>query len=208
MHPTTDTVEARLSFTEADVSKEEVTAFLHQLEGCIEGLLLGQGGVSDNDTFEMTAADSSEANLGTIDLRTESILTKCIADFLHVDESTLHPTTSLTSLGLSSIKAVSLSRALLQRGIKVTPVDIIQADHIRAISKRVDVEGSSRDAEEVEAWLRHMKEQLRNDLDMDALKLSPEDELVLTSCTALQTGMLAQVNYIVILQLYYGLTVL
>ncbi|KAF5368041.1 hypothetical protein D9758_004463 [Tetrapyrgos nigripes] len=176
MHATADYVEARLLFVEADLPSEH-----------IDGEVIYRSQKDANDT-QPDAHDM-------VDKRLESALLKSIADFLHVETSMLHPMTSLASLGLSSIKAVALARLLSQQGIKVTPVDIVQADHVRGISRRIITssgEAAHQSVNDSIVWLGELKKRLWEELDVEHLKLSAVDKLELTGCTALQTGMLAQ----------------
>ncbi|KAL0578432.1 Non-ribosomal peptide synthetase [Marasmius crinis-equi] len=202
MNPVADSVEARLSFITPQLPQEKVDSFLHRFEECVESLISGhESGLQLNlengePTLPLT---SPEASLGSsdrpVDHKLESLLTNAVAEFLRVDVSSIHPTTSLTALGLSSIRAVSLGRVLTEQGIKVSAVDIIQADGIREIARRVvgvSTKDDSRAVQESIRWLASFKEQLLADLELSKLKLTEDDGLDISGCTALQTGMLAQ----------------
>ncbi|KAF9257797.1 hypothetical protein L218DRAFT_85650 [Marasmius fiardii PR-910] len=204
MNSLADSIQARLSFTKPQLSEEDVQKFLHKLEECVESLVSSHGnmlrfGTNATATAPPTGSGpnegSSSAPERVIDRRLEALLTKGIAEFLHVDPSTVHPTTSLTALGLSSIRAVSLARRLSEEGIKVSAVDVIQGDVIREIAQRVvnvDRAVESGDVRKDEDWLASLKERLADDLELGKLKLREEDKLTMSGCTALQTGMLSQ----------------
>lgn len=57
-----------------------------------------------------------------------------IATFLCVDSTVLGPHTSV-ALGLSSLQAVALAKALNDDGFAVSPVDIIQADSVAKLAE-------------------------------------------------------------------------
>ncbi|KAJ8078433.1 Non-ribosomal peptide synthetase [Marasmius tenuissimus] len=202
MNSIADSVEAKLSFTTPELSQEQVNLFLRRFEESVESLLTGHwDGLQLNSDNEMasrhlTGSDGSRRDPEhTVDHKLESSLTSAVTEFLRVDASAVHPTTSLTALGLSSIKAVSLGRKLAEQGIKVSAVDIIQGDVIREIAKRVaevSVKDDSRTSQESTKWLAQLKEQLASDLELSKLKLAEDDKLEVSGCTALQTGMLAQ----------------
>ncbi|KAG7086753.1 NRPS protein [Marasmius oreades] len=202
MNPSADSVEARLSYMQPKLSQEAVHLFLHKFEECVESLVSEHGHGLQFSSDAATGSDgksSDDVPQRVVNHKLEALLTRVIAEFLQVDQSTVHPTTSLTSLGLSSIRAVSLARRLSEEGLRVSAVDIIQGDIIRVIAQRaVDVSVTAVDHEsgddhrKAEEWLASLKDQLATDLDLSRVKLAEHDILTMSGCTALQTGMLSQ----------------
>ncbi|GAW01410.1 peptide synthetase [Lentinula edodes] len=196
LQPTDDAIEVRVSFTEPEITPAGVLSLFARLEQVLENVLSHNNDIACDSIINQSSVDNVQnANLideSSSSVELELILQKYISEFLGIELPALRPTTSFTSLGLSSIKAVSLSRVLLQHGINVSPVDIIQGDQIRAIAKRAHASASFDDALETTEWLNDMKERLANELNVERLKLEPEDAIVITGCTSLQTGMLAQ----------------
>ncbi|KAJ3918621.1 hypothetical protein F5877DRAFT_78832 [Lentinula edodes] len=196
LQPTDDAIEVRVSFTEPEITPPGVLSLFARLEQVLENVLSHNNDIACDCIINQPAVDNVQnANLideSSSSVELELILQKYISEYLGIELPALRPTTSFTSLGLSSIKAVSLSRVLLQHGINVSPVDIIQGDQIQAIAKRAHASASFDDAPETTEWLNDMKERLANELNVERLKLDPEDAIVITGCTSLQTGMLAQ----------------
>ncbi|KAJ3856653.1 hypothetical protein EV368DRAFT_78489 [Lentinula lateritia] len=196
LQPIDDAIEVRVSFTEPEITPAGVLSFFARLDQVLENVLSHSNNITCDSIIDQPVVENAQtANLldeSSTSVELESVLQKYISEFLGLKLPALRPTTSFTSLGLSSIKAVSLSRVLLQHGINVSPVDIIQGDQIRAIAKRVHASTSFNDAPESTEWLNDMKERLANELNVERLKFEPKDEIVITGCTSLQTGMLAQ----------------
>uniref|UniRef100_A0A0W0FS42 Carrier domain-containing protein n=1 Tax=Moniliophthora roreri TaxID=221103 RepID=A0A0W0FS42_MONRR len=196
MNPVSDTVEARVVFTEPELSAELVNELLTHFEAVVEGLISND---SQPDLLSMDSpsksnscavASAAPVSSESVDAQLESALAFHIAEFLHIDPSSVRPTTSLASLGLSSIKAVSLARSLKDHGIKVSAVDIIQGDIVRAIARRADTASTKNSGGEAVKWLKDLKEGL--EMDLGDVRFSEDDIVSVTRCTALQNGMLAQ----------------
>ncbi|KAK7033521.1 Non-ribosomal peptide synthetase [Paramarasmius palmivorus] len=198
MNPVSDTLEARVAFTDPELKSEDVEGFLTQFEAIVEGLVLDD---SQFNNLSLSVTDSSsksavngdaQTNHGEepVDSRLESTIALHVAQFLHIDSASVHPTTSLTSLGLSSIKAVSLARSLKEHGVKVSAVDIIQGDVVRSIARRADTGSMKKDVDDGSEWLNDLKKELETDLG--DVRISDDDVVAITRCTALQSGMLAQ----------------
>lgn len=198
LQPIDDAIEVRVSFTEPEITPAGVLSLFARLEQVLENVLSRNNDIACDSIINQSSVDNvQDANIidePSTSVESEQILQKYISEFLGIELPALRPTTSFTSLGLSSIKAVSLSRVLLQHGINISPVDIIQGDQIREIAKRAHASACLDDAPETTEWLNDMKERLANELIVERLKLEPKDEIVITGCTSLQTGMLAQVR--------------
>lgn len=112
--------------------------------------------------------------------------------FLGIPAENIREESSFISLGLDSLKAVTLSHRLRERGISIPPMDIIRAGSIRGAAS-----ASTRETEQVasseEGSALEVDRLLRQDLPVESLRLGGDDQIEITAATALQAGMLSQV---------------
>ena len=115
--------------------------------------------------------------------------------FLGIPAESVRGESSLLSLGLDSLKAVALSHRLRERGISVSPIDIIRADSVRGVASASSRETEQGISNEEESALE-VDRLLWQDLPVESLRLGGGDQIEITAATALQAGMLSQVALI------------
>jgi len=137
-----------------------------------------QGGVSDNVTREIL---------------------RVAVDFLGVNPSIMAPSTPLISLGLDSIKAVGLAKRINKLGYKVTSTDVLRAASIDRLAQVIGAKPSQADQNSGagDGAYDAMKRKILDKVDINSLKLCPDDEPAVHPATALQSGMLSQVSPLV-----------
>ena len=112
--------------------------------------------------------------------------------FLEIPAERVWEESSLLSLGLDSLKAVTLSHRLRERGVSITPMDIIRADSIREVAS-ISTRETEQEASSEEESVLEVDRLLWQDLPVESLKLGSGDRIDITAATALQAGMLSQV---------------
>ncbi|EUC66117.1 condensation domain protein, partial [Rhizoctonia solani AG-3 Rhs1AP] len=200
-NPGTNTIEAKAAFTnELDI--KQVESLLSSLEHHFSLLARGESTPSPiSETVETTqqralgASPDKPQRTGGKSGELVKTLIPVVASFLNAEPALVTPDASLVSLGLTSLKAVALSRKLKDVGIFVSPIDIIQADTIDRLALKCEVSevrvqpGAN---SEHTRWLDNLHQELLDGLDTASLKLSDDDKLHVTGATALQAGMLSQ----------------
>ena len=126
------------------------------------------------------------------DPRIVKILIPELSAFLRVPAENVREESSLLSLGLDSLKAVTLSRRLRERGISVSPIDIIRARSVHGVASASTMEREPDSFSQGES-LSELDQLLRQDLPLESVRLSRDDQVEITAATALQAGMLSQV---------------
>jgi len=116
-----------------------------------------------------------------------------LGDFLRVPLDNVREESSLLSLGLDSLKAITLSHRLRERGVSVSPMDIIRASSVRGIASASVAEKEQGNFGQ-EGSISELDQLLRKDLPMEVVRLGEEDQVEITTATALQAGMLSQVT--------------
>jgi ferricrocin synthase len=123
----------------------------------------------------------------------EDKIASLVSEFLKVEQSVITPTASLISLGLDSLRAVSLSRLLHIEGIFVSPIDIVQADSIRTVAAKVNSPHAHAEVPpEVELDLVKLQNVLVEELPPNDVRIDADDDVLICGATALQSGMLSQ----------------
>ncbi|CAE6433958.1 unnamed protein product [Rhizoctonia solani] len=200
-NPRTNTIEVRAGYTdEVEIGQMEnlLSSIEHHFLLLSRGELIPSptGGVAEiarrgpltaepDDTRRTTEKDDELVNT----------LITAVASFLNTESHLIAPGASLISLGLTSLKAVALSRKLKDIGVFVSPIDIIQADAIDQLALKCEVIGDRTSQPwnpEQTRWLDALLQQLVDGLEMTELKLTEGDKLQVTGATALQSGMLSQ----------------
>ena len=113
--------------------------------------------------------------------------------FLGIPAENVQEESSLLSLGLDSLKAVTLSHRLRERGVSIPPVDIIRAGSVREVASIPTSRETEQGASSEEEGSLEVDRLLWQDLPLESLKLSRDDQIDITAATALQAGMLSQV---------------
>lgn len=128
-----------------------------------------------------------------------------LSAFLHLPAESVAEESSLFSLGLDSLKSVTLSHRLRERGISISPMDIIQAGSVRGIASASVAERQQESLSEEES-VSELDQLLRQDLPVESVRLDRGDQIDITAATALQAGMLSQVMSKKIREVYRVLT--
>lgn len=149
--------------------------------------------VGDQPTSEWPARypQIQEAE-GPADPRIVEMVILELTAFLRMSTENVREESSLLSLGLDSLKAVSLSHRLTERGVSISPMDIIRAGSVRGIAlasvMEIQQEGVRQDQS-----VSELDQLLRQDLSLESVRLGRGDQVEITAATALQAGMLSQV---------------
>ncbi|KAG8748724.1 Non-ribosomal peptide synthetase [Ceratobasidium sp. 414] len=198
-NPASDSVALNAAFME-DISTADVDELASRVESCME-LFCGAESSSQPISSPLDVAasfaptdnstDPPQAN--DVDPKLEKILVSTVASFLNVESSLVGHTSSLVALGLTPLKSVALSRKLKESGLAIAAIDIIQADTVRGItSKCGHGPASPKGASEGRQWLDDLHLELRKELAVENMRLTPEDQPQILCATALQAGMLSQ----------------
>ncbi|GAB1517179.1 Non-ribosomal peptide synthetase [Rhizoctonia solani] len=199
--PTTNTIEVRAGFTE-ELQTREIERLLSSVEYHFQLLSRGESipspdveaaKISRQELLAVKSEDPIESSEKNDKLIQTLIIS--VASFLSTELDLVTHDTSLISLGLTSLKAVTLSRKLKDVGIFVSPIDIIQADSINRLATKCKVledQTSQLGSAEQTQWFDALLQELAEGLDMTKLKLAEDDKLQFAGATALQSGMLSQ----------------
>ena len=128
-----------------------------------------------------------------------------LSSFLRIPADNLREESSLLSLGLDSLKAITLSHRLRERGMAIQPIDIIRAGSVHGVAS-VLVRESEQDTSSREESISELDQLLWRDLPLESIKLGRDDEVETTAATALQAGVLSQVIPTWIRAVYQALT--
>lgn len=195
-----DSIEARAART-ADLDSEVLTDLLSSLDALITALLAGDDGQLQlqsrpgNDAGSKKPRRRGKARDEGPEPSAETLdaVTSTVAGFLQQQPGSVTAGASLVSLGLTSLRAVALSRALQKKGFSVDPVDIIQGDTTRAVAQKIDAQGESSTAAASDASAEDSEAKLAEELGgMRKVALDDADQPELALCTPLQAGMLSQ----------------
>jgi aryl carrier-like protein len=207
-----DTIELR----SAVAVNEEVTGTVRQLVDDFESCMTYLSEYPDDDLPLPDVGDQltsgwpvrrprTKREERPADPRIVEILIPELSAFLRVPAENVREESSLLSLGLDSLKAVTLSRRLRERGISVSPIDIIQARSVHGVASASAMERESDSFSQGEG-LSELDRLLRQDLPLESVRLSRDDQVEITAATALQAGMLSQVILMQIRRIYQVLT--
>ncbi|CAE6524666.1 unnamed protein product [Rhizoctonia solani] len=200
--PDTNTIEVKAAFTD-ELHIGQVESLLSNIE--LHFQLLARGESIPSPSSE-TAKNTQQQALGvkpdkpqpTGDKGDELVKTliPVVASLLNAELHLVTPDASLVSLGLTSLKAVALSRRLKDIGIFVSPIDIIQTDIIGQLILKCEVSPTQTSQPDIDPqhtqWLDTLRQELVDGLDVTSLKLSEDDKPRIIGATALQAGMLSQ----------------
>ncbi|KAJ1310440.1 hypothetical protein OPQ81_007173 [Rhizoctonia solani] len=201
-NPSTNTIEAKAAFTD-ELHIEQVESLLSSIEHHFWLLSRGESApLCDREAAETieqqdlsVKPDKPQRAVINGDELVKTLI-PVVASFLNTEPSLITPEASMVSLGLTSLKAVALSRKLKDIGVFVSPIDIIQTDIIQKLALKCEVSETRASQLDVNSehsqWLDSLHRELLDELDMAGLKLSEDDKLQVTCATALQAGMLSQ----------------
>ena len=199
-----DTIRVRSSWLEADFPADFVENILSSFES--SAAELAQNGSltpastasSDrtlfNPTVNRNAQDSNHVPKAPIHVDPEVAekLRIVVCHFLAVDPAGVHNDTSFISLGLDSIRAIGLAKALKQvDGYQtISAVDIMQKPSIGDLAGR---SSALDDTTEGEASAKPVGRHALSldDIDVEAAKLNVKDEIRVHPTTTLQAGLLS-----------------
>ena len=195
-----DTIELR----SAVAVNEEVTKTVRQLvddfESCVAYLSESPGAdvsfpdASDRSTSGWPVPQSRPQEVEEpADPEIVKVLLPEISAFLRIPVENIREESSLLSLGLDSLKAITLSHRLRERGISVSSMDIIRASSVRGIAS-ASVGARQQENNSQGGSISELDQFLRKDLPVEAVRLNKEDRVEITAATALQAGMLSQVT--------------
>ena len=194
-----DTVEIRSAVAVNEEVTKTVQRLVDEFETCLTYL-----SKSPEDYISLSDAasrappespmDQSRTQEGKpADPKIMKIIISELCAFLRVPTEHVQEGRSLLSFGLDSLKAAALSRRLRERGIHISPVDIIQAGSVRGVASVSVIERQEETStpEESDSKLDRL---LKQDLPAELVRLGNDDEVKVTATTALQAGMLSQVT--------------
>jgi aryl carrier-like protein len=196
-----DSIEARAART-SELDSAVSTELLNSLDSVVTALLAGDDGQlklrgrpenSANSRPKLRRRGKARDEGPEPSAETLKSVTSIVADFLQQPASSVTAGASLVSLGLTSLRAVALSRALQKKGLSVDPVDIIQGDSTRAVAQKIDAQGQSSNGDSSDASADDGETKLAEELGgLPKLALDDADKPELALCTPLQAGMLSQ----------------
>ncbi|KAF9649477.1 hypothetical protein BDM02DRAFT_3230298 [Thelephora ganbajun] len=111
--------------------------------------------------------------------------------FLRLPAENVREESTLLSLGLDSLKAVTLSHRFRERGILISPMDIIRAGSICGLASASVMERQQEISSQEES-VSELDQLIWQDLPAESARLSRDDQVEITAATALQAGMLSQ----------------
>ncbi len=143
-------------------------------------------------------ASEDAEDLSDVDDADVSNIRSIAAQFLRIDLDFIKNDTSLLSLGLDSIKSIGLSRKLSANGLALSSADIMRlATPVRLaayLQKSKSSGGGRVDSRLSDAEFATECQKMEEALDMEAIKLSPEEQVRVYPTSVLQAGMLSQVR--------------
>lgn len=194
-----DTVELRSAVAVNEEMTKTVQQLVDDFESCVTYLSespdddISFPDVGDQSTsgWPMRRSRIQEAEKPA-DPQIVELIASELSAFLHIPAGNVREESSLLSLGLDSLKAVTLSHRLRERGLCIPPIDIMRAGSIRAVAS-VSVREREQDTpSQVESG--SISDQiLWQDLTAESIRLDADDQTEITAATALQAGMLSQV---------------
>ena len=203
-----DTIELRSAVAVNEEVAKTVKQLIDDFESCIthlsespdDDLSLPDAGNQPTSGWPVRQLRIQEAEK-PVDPRTVEMIISELGAFLRIPTENLREESSLLSLGLDSLKAVTLAHRLRERGISIRPIDIIRAGSIRGVAA-VSVGESERDTSSHEENGSELDQLLWQDLSLESVRLGRDDKIEITAATALQAGMLSQVTPMRIREIY------
>jgi aryl carrier-like protein len=181
-----DSLTMTVVFRETDVSAEEVDQAFGSFNSSLHDLRPNKRRRGTRPPPVLTRLESSSSGLATPG--GDHPISRIVCDFLGVSSDHCGPTTSLLSLGLDSIKAVSLSRKLRNEGFSISASTIMRFPSLRKIRSHVAAEASPAKS----PGATPIPISPENEVTVEPLH--PDDKVQLYFATALQNGMLSKVR--------------
>jgi hypothetical protein len=196
VHEERDAIELRVGYSDVDVEEEEVGEVFSRMEQVVKDLLSASSSTSSSSRLDelLTPKEGPKEDQPVDEVLEESLLST-IRSYLKLDSSVpCTPLTSFISLGLSSLRAIGLAKALTKEsGKRFAAIDVVQKDSVRGlVHMLVSSESHDEDVEEV----NDVTEMMRQDILEHDVLLDDGDSVVIGGCTSLQSGMLTQVHFI------------
>ena len=199
VNPARDTVEFRSVVAVNEEVVKTVLQLLDEFESCVtylsespdDELSLPKSGNRSSAGRSIPRPQAQGAE--PADPHVVQIVISELCTFLRLPAENVREESLLFSLGLDSLKAVTLSRRLRERGISVSPIDIIQAGSIHGVASSSAIVGKQ-DISSQEEYSFELERLLEQDLPVESVRLGEDDHVKITAATALQAGMLSQVG--------------
>lgn len=193
-----DTIELRSAVAVNEVAKT-IRQLIDNFESCITYI-----SESPDDDLSLPDVDNQPASGWPVhqlhqaaerpaDPQIVEMVISELSTLLRIPTENLREESSLLSLGLDSLKAVTLSHRLRERGISIQPIDIIRAGSVHGVAS-ASVGGSEQETSNQEESGSELDQLLGQDLPLESVRLGRDDQVKITAATALQAGMLSQVT--------------
>ncbi|RDX56754.1 peptide synthetase [Lentinus brumalis] len=207
LDPEQDQAVVHAAFTSSDISPSMVDGILGRLEETAMhiaqssdwGWEWSSSGPSAPVHIPAPGPDGASEDaedLSDVDDADVSNIRSIAAQFLRIDLDFIKNDTSLLSLGLDSIKSIGLSRKLSANGLALSSADIMRlATPVRLaayLQKSKSSGGGRVDSRLSDAEFATECQKMEEALDMEAIKLSPEEQVRVYPTSVLQAGMLSQ----------------
>lgn len=170
-------------------------------ETCISRHLTGLGSSSGVEIVKDATTEVPAAkDLDIVDPVVLDELRSIISDFLQVDATILTPSMSFVSLGLDSIKSVGLAKLLSKNGFPVTSTELLQNSSLISTANCVALKPRTNQDEtqdQHQPIIRVDDNAVSEIKNQRKIELTADDAVSFHPTTALQTGMLSQVNCLV-----------
>jgi len=194
-----DTIELRSAVAVNEEVAKTVRQLIDNFESCVTYLSespeddLSLPDIGDKPTSGWPVHQiRTQAAERPADPRIVEMIISELSTLLRIPTENLQEESSLLSLGLDSLKAVTLSHRLRERGISVQPIDIIRAGFIRGVAS-ASVGGSEQETSSEAESGSELDQILQQGLPLESVRLERDDQVEITAATALQAGMLSQV---------------
>lgn len=146
-----------------------------------------------NKLADTTAKSVSDEKLGS----QEAIIRSQLASLCGIAENAFGRHTTFPSLGLNSIKAITLSHRLMQAGISATVVDLIQCQTLASLAERVSGDASTKNdrAHKIAAFLYDFDRLYRRDISLHLQQAGSSSEIqAVLPVTSLQEALLSETS--------------
>lgn len=194
-----DTIELRSAVAVNDTVTKTVRQMVDDFESCVgylsespqDGLSLPEPGDRPASGWSTRRPQVKETGRPANPELLKIIFSELSA-FLRIPVDTVREESSLLSLGLDSLKAIALSQRLRERGVSLSPVDIIRTGSVGRLALAPAMENQQGSFSK-EGSVTELDQLLQRDIPMEMVRLDKEDQVEITAATALQAGMLSQV---------------
>ncbi|KAF9783958.1 hypothetical protein BJ322DRAFT_1067759 [Thelephora terrestris] len=192
-----DTVEIRSAVAVNEEVPKTVQQLVDEFESWVTYLSESPDGdlsfldTGDRPTPGESMHQSGGKEGGSVDSQAvETVISELYA-FLRIPTENVREDSTLLSLGLDSLKAVALSQRLRERGLFISPVDVVRAGSVRGIVSASTTE-RQQGIPSPEENGSELEQLLQQDLPPESIRLDIDDQIEITAATALQAGLLSQ----------------